>query len=999
MNGTLGWLHISDLHVLKKHEWRNNLPLKKLIEDLQCLLKNGLQIDLVLCTGDIGFGETKAESLTQQYAEVKAFFDRVLEICTLSNDRLFLVPGNHDIDRNMILKSQTDWFRSGERKPEKINQEFLDGDPEIKRAMERLSTYRQFITKHYPHIPLDNNTSFGAKVEINGIVISITGLNSAWTCADNDDKNNIWLAGEAQLHASEKAINATTSTQPHLRLALLHHPQDWLQPSEARQLRGRLEQEFDFLLHGHAHDQWVRENTTPQHIVIAAGAATGESQQEFGYNVVQLTPSKAEVHLRCYDYKGSGWIPEEIHGRTNHGVWKVTSLLNKFAPTFEPDPIPVHSTTATTPPVIRGHYGLDTALRDCSNQLNKNRLVAVFGIAGVGKSTLIEELHLCPEWQNHRLVQIIAREDSGLTDFFGQIANLLDIRDERPRPPIGETFTKIIEGLHQMAAKVSPFFLHIQRAHLWFRQGHWKDVALARLVEGISRAYPECAIILETRERPDASLSSYEVTGLPKKALADYLAHPPGVTANWTLTSEQRTYLFTRLGGGHGSGAHAYGLSLLVRLAAEKSVSPYNILKQYPEDYARELYDKLFRDLYENVLSEAERGLLFACTLYRNGLHYSHLPKLEQNLPALDASSGLIRRRLLTENSDWLYLHDLAAEQAQKLAPEDDRIQELHQVIANLWLEELQGQKALIDANIRRALEALYHLEQGGEGERVTAIAPILLGRFPEATLKALWRVEEQLIAQRQYEKVRSILEYILKISPSDHQAMRFLGECRRRLYGEKDEEALKLFKQATHLYPEFSSYWSNYGHAAIASDDNETLAEFLEEIATAPDRALNDEYVTAVRAGALVAANRDDEAVQLRQEKIDTGSLNPVFYNDHAKWLLDKNNDANAAIKVLELTRERNCSNDITDAIFATALEMLGREDEAVQLRTIKIDAGSINPAFYSDHAKWLLYKKEDINAAINVLKLARERHCSNDITEAVYAKCLKQAQLGQSD
>lgn len=321
MNYSLGWLHISDLHFLDRHAWRDSQPLKKLIDDLDDLLKSGLRVDLVLCTGDIGFGETKAEPLAEQYAVAKDFFDKVLEICKLGNDRLFLVPGNHDIDRSKVRESQTAWLRSGELKPDQINQRFRDNDAEIKQAMERLTLYRQFIADHYPHICLDSTTSFGTKVDIDNISISITGLNSAWTCADNEDKNKIWLAGEAQLHAGGKAINAVTGgIRPHLRLALIHHPQDWLQPSEAQQLRGRLEQEFDFLLHGHAHDQWVHEITKPQHIVIAAGATTGESQQEFGYNVVQLAPGKAEVHLRRYDTKGHGWIEENIHGRTKDGV-------------------------------------------------------------------------------------------------------------------------------------------------------------------------------------------------------------------------------------------------------------------------------------------------------------------------------------------------------------------------------------------------------------------------------------------------------------------------------------------------------------------------------------------------------------------------------------------------------------------------------------------------------------------------------------------------------
>lgn len=990
MNPTLGWLHISDLHFLDRHAWRDSQPLSKLVEDIAGLLRNGLRVDLVLCTGDIGFGETKTEPLAKQYADAKAFFDKVLEACKLGSDRLFLVPGNHDIDRSKVLESQTEWFRSKARSHEQINQKFHDAHAEIKQAMERLDPYRQFIAEHYPHIRLDHNATFGTQIEINGISVAITGLNSAWTCADNDDKDQIWLAGAAQLHASNKAIaDLAGDSQPHLRIGLLHHPQDWLQPSEARELRGRLEQDLDFLLHGHTHDQWV-ETATPQHVVIAAGAGTGEGPQEFGYNLVQLASDKTEVHLRRYDSRGSGWVKETIYERAPDGVWALAPLARLPAPVITPAPIPVHQPYSDATPRSRGHYGLDNALRDCSTQLRKHRLLAVFGMAGVGKSSLVEELHFGVEWRNHRLVQITAREGSGLTDFFGQLAPLLGIHDERPRPPAGETIGQLADALRQVAPGMPPFFLHVQRAHLWFGNGHWQDPALDRFLAGLCRAYPESVTVLETRERPEVGLNSYEVTGLPQQVLAEYLAQPPGLPTGWTLSGSERKYLFSRLGGGHGRGAHAYGLALLVRLAAERSVSPCDVLRQYPEDYAETLYDKLFRDLYENVLSEGERSLLFACSLYRNGLHYSHLPRLEDALPAQDSGAGLIRRRLLTESADWLHLHDLAAEQARKLATDESRTQALHQVIASYWLEELRGQKALMEANIRRALEALYHLEQAGQGERVADIAPTLFGRQPEEAVQTLWRMEKRLIDQRQDDKVRIVLEYLLKVSPVDHQAMRFLGECRRRLYGSRDQEALRLFRQATSLDPGFGRYWANYGHAAIVSENEEVLDEFLSAVADAPERVREDPYVEAIYASALEASGRDDEAARLRQEKIDAGSRNSVLYADHAKWLLDKMGNIEAALTVLEQAQKRKCANDITEAIYASALEAAGRDGEAASLRQERIGAGSLNSAFYADHAKWLLDKKGDTESALAVLRQALQYVGSDEVIAAIRARAM---------
>lgn len=210
---------------------------------------------------------------------------------------------------------------------------------------------------------------------------------------------------------------------------------------------------------------------------------------------------------------------------------------------------------------------------------------------------------------------------------------------------------------------------------------------------------------------------------------------------------------------------------------------------------------------------------------------------------------------------------------------------------------------------------------------------------------------------------------------------MRFLGECRRRLYGSKDKDALELFRRAVRAFSDFPSYWANFGHAAIDSEDEETLAEFLTELAAAPDVVQRYDYVAAVWANALGKAGRDDEAANLRKQKIAEGSLNPVFYADHAKWLLDKKNDANAALTVLEQAQQRNCANDFTEAIYATALAIVGRDDEAAKLRQANIDAGSTNPAFYTDHAKWHWNQHGNADAALQVLKLASQRGCADDV------------------
>jgi len=68
------------------------------LDDLRFLREEeGLSPDLIFVTGDLAFSGAPAE-----YALTRAFFDDLLEATGLARERLFPVPGNHDVDRGKI---------------------------------------------------------------------------------------------------------------------------------------------------------------------------------------------------------------------------------------------------------------------------------------------------------------------------------------------------------------------------------------------------------------------------------------------------------------------------------------------------------------------------------------------------------------------------------------------------------------------------------------------------------------------------------------------------------------------------------------------------------------------------------------------------------------------------------------------------------------------------------------------------------------------------------
>jgi predicted MPP superfamily phosphohydrolase len=106
---TITWLHLSDMH---RHPWRNwasNRVLDELVLDLQALERDqGLRPDLIFFTGDAAFGHTGEgpdERLPAQFRGAEEnFFSRVRNAYAepVPQARMFLVPGNHDVDRKRV---------------------------------------------------------------------------------------------------------------------------------------------------------------------------------------------------------------------------------------------------------------------------------------------------------------------------------------------------------------------------------------------------------------------------------------------------------------------------------------------------------------------------------------------------------------------------------------------------------------------------------------------------------------------------------------------------------------------------------------------------------------------------------------------------------------------------------------------------------------------------------------------------------------------------------
>jgi len=217
---------------------------------------HGLQPDLIFFTGDAAFGQIgngRGESIREQFEGAARFFDDVRKAFDkeVPLENFFLVPGNHDVNRQNVTEDQV-WWLDSQADASKVLSMIHGNTLQWRRCLERLCSYRTFLEQNYPHLLQDpDRLIYALTRNVRDYKINVVGLNSAWSCCRDNEKGKLWMAARWQIEHLISALEL-----PDLSIALMHHPSNWLGEHEDPQFGRQVERDFDFSLHGHEHQDW-----------------------------------------------------------------------------------------------------------------------------------------------------------------------------------------------------------------------------------------------------------------------------------------------------------------------------------------------------------------------------------------------------------------------------------------------------------------------------------------------------------------------------------------------------------------------------------------------------------------------------------------------------------------------------------------------------------------------------------------------------------------------
>lgn len=303
-------LYVSDVHYdySKKREW------DILIEALNGVIKEERtkkRFDAMLISGDlIDKGRGGYDSIEKAFEgverEVLIPIKNELEI---SKDRIFITPGNHDMDRK-----SDDFFAENRTYKCLDNEDMVEEF--IKRAidrqeydgMKRTIPFKNFIKKFHEDIGFVSTPFYDIyKLELENEKIAICCINTSWRCYDSSkDFGRIIIGKEVYTRIQSEIKDCT------VKIGIMHHHFSALCDFDKEQVAGKFERLFDILIFGHIHTPIYKSSITQNNslITIIGGQLNSAAMEldsvKYGnaFCVIDLERenNKFKVEIKSYSY-------------------------------------------------------------------------------------------------------------------------------------------------------------------------------------------------------------------------------------------------------------------------------------------------------------------------------------------------------------------------------------------------------------------------------------------------------------------------------------------------------------------------------------------------------------------------------------------------------------------------------------------------------------------------------------------------------------------------
>jgi len=320
-------VHIADIHYRKETPEGASSIIKAFLKDLEEQIKTKSDYQFMIAiTGDI---VQKGFDLDSYQAFINELDSKLNEMGLPKNARL-LVPGNHDIDRNLVAE-KTDEFLDIHKNVSKNETFFNDALSNSNIISSKFENYDLFLTEFTDHKEPYSVLGWGKNINndlgvycLNTALCSFGGLNEI-----NDD-------GELAI-CTRNLVSWCNSQNNKTNILLMHHPIDNLNAWSKSELQNIIDNHFSICLCGHSHLTKVYSSKLPpsSYICVAPPLFCGKDSL-LAYSIIVIEENEpSRIFYR--EYSKGKFFPSHNLTKNVNGVIDLDNVNLKYLKEFEDD--------------------------------------------------------------------------------------------------------------------------------------------------------------------------------------------------------------------------------------------------------------------------------------------------------------------------------------------------------------------------------------------------------------------------------------------------------------------------------------------------------------------------------------------------------------------------------------------------------------------------------------------------------------------------------------
>lgn len=261
-----------------------------MIQDARTRSKVLGNIDAIFVGGDIAFA-----GKTEEYASALVWLHELADACGCKRARIYVIPGNHDIDRNLIssdisVQNAQQAVIGAVDKEWALNRQLMHAEtgPALLRP---LAAYNEFAAPFSCAVFAPERVFWHADLPFDGVTLRVYGLNSTLLSGARSPNGENDIERDLYLGAQQTVLDPVDNV---VNLVMCHHPPDWLFDGDrvADDINGR----GAIHLFGHKHRQRIVRD--PRYVTFFAGAVNPDRQERDwkpGYNIIELSIETSDI--------------------------------------------------------------------------------------------------------------------------------------------------------------------------------------------------------------------------------------------------------------------------------------------------------------------------------------------------------------------------------------------------------------------------------------------------------------------------------------------------------------------------------------------------------------------------------------------------------------------------------------------------------------------------------------------------------------------------------